>query len=55
MNDTFTTDNFLGFLLKLKLNVIRERGVSKLYKIKGGEGKRGWAVRYHYATEFGLD
>jgi hypothetical protein len=39
MSDTFKTRNFLGFSLKLKLIVIRERGGSKHYKKgKGGLG-----------------
>jgi hypothetical protein len=45
---------FGGFSLKLKLNNLGQGG-SKLYKRKGDEGKRGWAVRYCYAAEFGLD
>ena len=32
---------FRGFSLKLKLNVTRARGGSKLYKRKGDEGKKG--------------
>jgi hypothetical protein len=47
---------FRGFSLKLKNKCdLGKLGVSKLYKRKGDEGKRGWAVRYRYAAEFGLD
>ena len=41
MNDTCTTENFLGFLLKRKLNVIRARGGLKTLKRKGDEGEKG--------------